>query len=58
MCRESESIEVPVDGFQRWQSGELIQNAMPELDADKREQLISGTCPKCWDELFASDEDE
>ena len=35
-----------------WQAGELIQNAMPNLDADSREQLISGTCPKCWDEMF------
>jgi hypothetical protein len=56
MCRESRTLEVPADGFERWQSGELIQNAMPELSADDREQLISGTCGKCWTELFGSDE--
>ena len=40
----------------RRQRGELIQEALPELSADQRELLISGTCPKCWDELFPPDE--
>lgn len=57
-CREADEVEVPVDGFQRWQAGELIQQAMPELDADKREQLISGVCAKCWDATFPPDENE
>ena len=35
----------------------LAQQAFPELPTEIREQLISGTHPKCWDEMF-SDEEE
>ena len=51
-CKKTAQIEVVAEEFEDWQAGELIQNAMPNLDADSREQLISGTCPKCWDEMF------
>lgn len=57
-CHDVAELEVPTEGFMAWQSGELIQNALPELSADDREQLISGTCPKCWDELFPESEEE
>ena len=59
-CQKLAEVEVPFEGFMAWQSGELIQNAMPELSADSREQLISGTCPRCWDETFGvyDEEDE
>lgn len=58
ICQEIVELTVPVEGFIAWQRGDYIQDAMPELSADDREMLISGTCPKCWDELFPSDEDE
>lgn len=59
MCHEVHFIDVPIDGFVAWQSGELIQDALPELSADQRELLISGTCGMCWDDMFgSSDEDE
>lgn len=37
--------------------GEYAQVAFPELDKALREQIISGTHPKCWEEMFAFDED-
>ena len=43
---------VPEEGFHNWQGRALIQNALPELTADERELLISGTCPSCWDRMF------
>ena len=55
-CKEVNEIQVDLEKFIAWQQGELIQNALPELDADQRELLISGICPKCWDEMFPSDE--
>ena len=55
-CQQVTDLQVDLEGFVKWQQGELIQNALPELDADQRELLISGTCPTCWDELFPSDE--
>jgi hypothetical protein len=57
-CKSEKNLTVNVSGFFAWQNGELIQKALPELDADQRELLISNTCAKCWDEMFASDEEE
>ena len=44
MCQTSTPLEVSSKGVEAWQSGTLIQNALPELNADQRELLISGTC--------------
>jgi hypothetical protein len=56
-CKNTQEVPVDFEGFQALQSGEYIQEALPELDADMRELFISGICPKCWDEMFPSDED-
>jgi len=58
LCEESAVIEVPIAGFNKWQNGAYIQDALPELDADTREQLITGTCPPCWTRLFNAEEHE
>jgi hypothetical protein len=52
VCQEVDTIEVDSVSYGKWCAGEFIQDAMPELDADKREQLISGTCPECFDKMF------
>ena len=57
LCNEVTDLTVNIEGFVAWQGGELIQEALPELSADQRELLISGTCGKCWNELFGSDEE-
>ena len=56
-CQKVTDLQVDLEKFVAWQQGELIQNALPELDADQRELLISGTCPTCWDEMFPSEEE-
>ena len=38
-----------------WVGGELIQNAIPQLDAAQREFLISGSTSEEWDEVFGDD---
>ena len=46
-------INVKIDGNQFIRiskNEELIQDICPELSADEREMLITGICPKCWDE--------
>lgn len=58
LCDTVHDLTVNVEGFVSWQAGEFIQEALPELDADDRELLISGTCPTCWDKMFPSDEEE
>lgn len=52
MCGKDTSIDVDIDGYNRWRSGELIQNVWPEMSPDQQETLISGTHPECWAKLF------
>jgi len=49
---EEYSIEVPAEGFTRWQSGTLIQVALPDLSLDDREFLMSGITPDGWGQIF------
>jgi hypothetical protein len=35
----------------------LIQDALPERDADFRELVKTGTHPECWDKMFPEEED-
>jgi len=56
----SNDIEVPAtdEQIKAWKSGMLIQRAMPNLTADQREILISGTCGPCFDKMFPPDPEE
>ena len=47
-------IDLPdfIHDFQAWQSGELIQNAFPELSADAREFIKTGITPEEWEAVF------
>ena len=57
-CGKTAIVEVPMDGFIAWQGGATIQQALPELDANDRERLVSGICPTCWDKMFSAPDDE
>lgn len=46
------SIE-EVLGFVAWLKGELVQRALPEWSAERREQLMNGTHPVCWEAMMA-----
>ena len=54
-CLEVHTFECSTRGVVAWQAGELIQNALPELSADQREMMISGTCGDCWDKMYPED---
>jgi hypothetical protein len=45
------------DGWDRWRAGELIQDALPELDPEQREFLISGATPAEFDAIFGVEEE-
>lgn len=45
-----------VDAYNRWRSGELIQDAFPRLAKDQRELLISGVTPEAWEQTFGEEE--
>jgi len=51
------TMDIPVTEAQlsEWQSGVLIQRAMPNISADHREFLMTGITPEEWEETFGSD---
>ena len=55
-CGERAQVKVLKGDFDRWQGGELIQRAFPEMPADQREMLITGTHPACWDAMMSEEE--
>jgi hypothetical protein len=57
VCHKDYDIPITGEQIDRWNGGGLIQNVAPELTPGQRELLISNTCEKCFDEMFA-EEDE
>ena len=56
VCHNAAEVEVPTEGYWRWRRGEEIQTALPELDADQRELLLTGTHAHCWERMFGGDD--
>lgn len=52
VCGKATSVATEEEDYDRWQSGELIQNAMPYLSASEREVFISGLCFDCQKRIF------
>ena len=52
VCGLTSSVELDTDKLARWKGGEHVQNVWPERSPDERELLMTGTHPKCWDEIF------
>jgi hypothetical protein len=50
---EEYTVTVELEQYMDWKGGNYIQNAMPELNADDREFLISGMTPAMWDNLYS-----
>ena len=55
MCGNRSTLhDVDALGYIRWSElGEMIQDALPDLDEDQRELLISGTHAHCWEKMWA-----
>lgn len=51
-CRNTFHVPIPDEAWEAWKGGQFIQRAWPQGTADQRELLISGTCGKCYDEMF------
>jgi tRNA(Arg) A34 adenosine deaminase TadA len=54
VCSNSAILhDVDALGYIRWtELGENIQDALPELDADQRELLMTGTHAHCWETMW------
>tara|TARA_B100001094_G_scaffold120743_1_gene116439 strand:- start:12 stop:206 length:195 start_codon:yes stop_codon:yes gene_type:complete len=46
-------LDVTNEQLQAWETGTLIQEAMPNLTADEREFLITGLLPGEFERMFA-----
>jgi|GEM_PF-1693239 len=57
-CGQTGQVEVLAADLARYERGELVQRAFPEMPKELREQIVSGTHPKCWEAMFAYDEDD
>lgn len=55
----SQVIELPIteEELLSWDGRKHIQEQFPQLTPELREMLISGICPKCWNEIFPPEED-
>jgi len=56
---KTNSLDLPITEEQivRFETGELIQRAFPQLSAEQREFILTGITPEEWKATF-SDEDE
>jgi hypothetical protein len=57
VCSKTSEFTLDDEKVDRWKAGAYIQDVWPHMTMNDRELLISGTHPKCWEELFA-EEDE
>ena len=55
-CDKTYILNIDEEGWKEWESGEFIQDALPDLQAWERELLISGTCDDCWKQFFGEDD--
>ncbi len=51
MCNSQNFVKVVESDFNAWRNGEFIQNALPYLDANQRELLMTQICGTCFDAL-------
>ncbi len=58
MCNKEGFVEVSSEGYMARKRGALVQEAFFDLDKSLREQIVSGTHPKCWESMTAGLENE
>lgn len=49
-------LNVTPDQLSRWENGELVQAAFPDLTADEREFIMTGLTGEEFNELFSEEE--
>ncbi len=58
MCTKEQTVEVRgIELYKFYENGARIQEALSN-NADEREFLMSGICPKCWENTFSSGTEE
>lgn len=57
-CGQSTWFSMSQAQYNAWKQGEHVQLIFPDWSPEDREMLISGTCPDCWEEMWAEMEDD
>jgi len=57
-CGNDYLVGTTESGYIAWLEGAFIQDAMPDVSRELREMFISGTCPKCFADMFGSSDDD
>jgi len=61
-CNQDGHVEMTYDQYNTgkalYEKGALMQEAFPNLSLEMREQLISGTHPDCWVEMWSPRESQ
>ena len=55
-CGVASVVTVYEDDLLKWQGGALIQTVWPDWSPAKRELLITGTHPDCWEVITKEEE--
>ena len=55
-CKKGGMLTIWEDDMVRYLNGAYAQDAFSDLLAPIREQIISGTHPECWNEIFKDDD--
>ena len=50
------NIDITQAQLDAWVDGSLIQDVMPDINADEREFIMTGITPDEWDAMFGEDE--
>lgn len=51
LCGQTSVMYVDKERLALWRNGMVAQRAFPDLAADERELLMTGTHADCWDDL-------
>ena len=51
-CGRITELPITEERLLSWDGKERIQNYFTELTPSQRELILTGICPKCWDEMF------
>jgi len=54
LCGDIGEVEIPLDGFYALMNNVVIQEALPTVKKELREQIRSGIHPECWQETYGT----
>lgn len=56
ICGNESRVIVPAQGLWDWEHGKFVQQAMPDLNPEQREMVMTGTHLACWDSMMGGEE--